>query len=44
MPEPTEDQIQSLLTRLYAIKDEGKYYFFEYGDMWIRELLENKVE
>ena len=33
-----EEKIELILERLYAIKDDDKFYFMTYGKDWIEEL------
>ena len=35
-----KEKIESILERLYAIKDDDKFYFMTYGKDWIEELCE----
>ena len=35
-----KDKIELILERLYAIKDDDKFYFMTYGKDWIEELCE----
>ena len=34
-----EEKIELLLEKLYAIKDDDKFYFMTYGKDWIKELV-----